>query len=252
MESYATAQQVYVGGLVFARLSALLMLMPGVGDSTVPPRIRLSFAFLMTLMLLPVVAPNLPPVPAAMGTMVGGLLKEVIIGLMIGTILRIFLMALSTAGEIISIQTTLSFAQTAAPGIAPGSSTISTFLGLIGLTLIMSTGLHHLFLSAIVKSYTLFPFSRDLPVTDSAVLAVRTVADCFKLGVQLAAPLLVFSLVFNVAVGLVGRVMPQFQVFFVASPLMVILGLSILALSLGVIGTVWLSRYRNLLMVFGG
>lgn len=252
MESYATAQQVYVGGLVFARLSALLMLMPGVGDSAVPPRIRLSFAFLMTLMLLPVVAPNLPAVPAAMGTMVGGLLKEVLIGLMIGTILRIFLMALSTAGEIISIQTTLSFAQTTAPGIAPGSSTLSTFLGLIGLTLIMATGLHHLFLSAIVKSYTLFPFSRDLPVADSATLAVQTVADCFKLGVQLAAPVLVFSLVFNVAIGLVGRVMPQFQVFFVASPLMVIFGLSILALSLGVIGTVWLSRYRDLLMVFGG
>lgn len=252
MEAYATAQQVYVGGMIFARLSALVMLMPGIGDTTVPPRIRLAFAFLMTLMLLPVVAPNLPAVPAGMGTMVAGLLKEVLIGLMIGTILRIFLMALSTAGEIISIQTTLSFAQTAAPGIAPGSSTVSTFLGLIGLTLIMSTGLHHLFLSAIVKSYTLFPFTRDLPVADSATLAVQTVADCFKLGVQLAAPLLVFSLVFNVAVGLVGRVMPQFQVFFVASPLMVILGLSILALSLGVIGTVWLSRYRDLLMVFGG
>ena len=252
MESYATAQQVYVGGLIFARLSALVMLMPGVGDTTVPPRIRLAFAFLMTLMLLPVVVPVMPAVPAAMGTMIGGLLKEVLIGLMIGTILRIFLMALSTAGEVISIQTTLSFAQTAAPGIAPGSSTISTFLGLIGLTLIMSTGLHHLFLSAIVKSYTLFPFTRDLPVADSATLAVKTVADCFKLGVQLAAPLLVFSLVFNVAVGLVGRVMPQFQIFFVASPLMVIFGLSILSLGLGVIGTVWVSRYRDLLMIFGG
>ena len=252
MEHYATAQQVYVGGLVFARLSALVMLMPGIGDTTVPPRIRLAFAFLMTLMLIPVIAPNPPAVPAAMGVLVGGLFKEILIGLMIGTILRIFLMSLSTAGEIISIQTTLSFAQTAAPGIAPGSSTVSTFLGLIGLTLIMTTGLHHLFLSAIVKSYTLFPFTRALPVADSATLAVQTVADCFKLGVQLSAPLLVFSLVFNVAIGLVGRVMPQFQIFFVASPLMVIFGLSILALGLGVIGTVWMSRYRDLLMIFGG
>ncbi|MDO8378714.1 flagellar biosynthetic protein FliR [Phenylobacterium sp.] len=252
MESYATAQQVYVAGLIFSRLSSLVMLMPGIGDTTVPPRIRLAFAFVMSLMLMPVVAPHLPPVPNAVGGMVTGILKEVLIGLMIGSILRIFLMSLATAGEIISIQTTLSFAQTAAPGVAPGSSTVSTFLGLIGLVLIMVTDLHHLFLAAIVKSYTLFPFTRDLPVADSATLAVQTVAGCFKLGVQLSAPVLVFSLVFNIATGLVGRVMPQFQVFFVASPLMVLFGLSIVALSLGVIGTVWMSRYRELLMIFGG
>ncbi len=252
MESYATAQQVYVAGLIFSRLSALVMLMPGIGDTSVPPRIRLAFALLMSLMLLPVVSPTMPAVPAAMGAMVGGILKEVMIGLMIGSILRIFLMSLATAGEIISIQTTLSFAQTAAPGVAPGSSTVGTFLGLIGLLLIMTTDLHHLFLSAIVKSYTLFPFTRDLPVADSATLAVQTVANCFKLGVQLSAPVLVFSLVFNIATGLIGRVMPQFQVFFVATPLIIVFGLSILALSLGVIGTIWTSRYRDLLMIFGG
>ena len=116
MESYATAQQVFAGSLIFARLAALVMLMPGVGDTTVPPRIRLAFAFVMTLMLLPVVAPTLPPMPAGVSGMATGILKEVMIGLMIGSILRIFLMSLATAGEIISLQTTLSFAQTAAPG----------------------------------------------------------------------------------------------------------------------------------------
>ena len=61
---------------------------------------------------------------------------------------------------------------------------------------------------------------------------------------------LAFSLIFNVATGLVGRVMPQFQIFFVASPLMILLGLSIFALSLGVIGTVWTDHYRDLMAVF--
>jgi flagellar biosynthetic protein FliR len=59
-----------------------------------------------------------------------------------------------------------------------------------------------------------------------------------------------FSVIFNVATGLVGRVMPQFQIFFVASPLMVLLALSIFALSLGVIGMVWIDHYRDLLAVF--
>ena len=67
---------------------------------------------------------------------------------------------------------------------------------------------------------------------------------------QLAAPIIVFSLVFNIATGLVGRVMPQFQVFFVATPLSVMLGMSILAISIGLIGMVWVSRYRDLLAIF--
>ncbi|MFY8209405.1 MAG: flagellar biosynthetic protein FliR, partial [Caulobacter sp.] len=107
-----------------------------------------------------------------------------------------------------------------------------------------------LFIGAIVKSYTIFPFTRAVPVNDAAALAVQTVAQSFSLGVQLAAPVIVFSLVFNLATGLVGRVMPAFQIFFVASPLSVILGLSLLALSLGGIAMVWTDRYRELLDIF--
>jgi len=70
------------------------------------------------------------------------------------------------------------------------------------------------------------------------------------LGVQLAGPVLVFALVFNIATGLIGRVMPQFQVFFAAAPLSVILGLSVFALSLGVLGTVFIDRYRRLAEIF--
>jgi flagellar biosynthetic protein FliR len=69
-------------------------------------------------------------------------------------------------------------------------------------------------------------------------------AETFALGIQLSAPVMVFSLVFNVATGFIGRAMPQFQVFFVASPLTVLLGLSLFALSLGAFGLVWIDRYR--------
>jgi flagellar biosynthetic protein FliR len=72
------------------------------------------------------------------------------------------------------------------------------------------------------------------------------------LGVQLSAPLLVFALIFNIASGLIGRVMPQFQVFFAAAPLSIILGLSVFALSLGVLGTVFIDRYRALAQLFAG
>lgn len=249
MEAYATAAQVYAAGLVFSRIGAMVMLVPGLGDASVPPRIRLAFALLMSILMTPLVAHNVV-VPATLGESAGALIRETLIGLMMGSILRLFLTSLSTAGEVISIQTTLGFAQTANPAQAAPSTTISTFLALMGTVLIMSTGLHHLFLAAMFNSYKLFPFGHSLMVGDAATLAVQTVAGSFALGIQLAAPVIVFSIVFNIAAGLVGRAMPQFQIFFVATPLSVMLGLSVFALSLGVIGMVWTSRFRELLEVF--
>jgi flagellar biosynthetic protein FliR len=250
LDSFATVLQVYAGGLVFARIGAMVMLMPGIGENVVPPRIRLSFAVLMALLLAPLVSKSIVTVPSSVGAMSGAVLHEVLVGLMIGAVLKLFVSSLTTAGEIISLQTTLSFAQTTNPAGAQTSTAVATFLSMLGLTLIMVTDLHHLFIGAMVKSYDLFPFSRPVPVGDAAELAVRTVADSFKLGLQLSAPVLVFSIVFNLATGLVGRVMPSFQIFFVTSPLSVILGLSLLGLSLGGIAMVWTDHYRDLLAVF--
>lgn len=250
MGDYATVDQAWAAALIFLRLGALVMLIPGVGEQVVPPRIRLAFAFLFTLAVYPVLAPGLPSVPATVGAMAGLAIKELLIGLMIGAILRLFLASLTTAGEIISLQSTLGFSQTANPGQAQPTTSLATFLSVMGVVLIMATDLHHLFLAAVVRSYDVFPLTRDVPVGDAAQLAVQTVARSFALGLQLSAPVLVFALVVNVATGLIGRVMPQFQIFFVASPILVIGALSIFALGLGVLGMVWLDRYRDLLAVF--
>jgi flagellar biosynthetic protein FliR len=252
MESYATAQQVFAAGLVFARLGAIVMLIPGIGETFIPPRIRLSFALALSLMLFPIIAGKAPPLPADASGLAFAVIKEALIGLMIGAILRLFMSSLAAAGEIVSLQTSLSFAQTANPMQAQPSTTIGTFLGMIGIVLIFATDLHHLFVAAIVHSFELFPFTRDVPVNDAGQLAIQTVGRSFALGLQLAAPVVVFSLIFNIATGLVGRIMPQFQVFFVATPLGLLLGLSVFALSLGVIGMVWTDRYRELIGTFAG
>jgi len=250
MEHYATAQQVFAAGLLFARLGAIIMLMPAIGETFVPIRIRLAFSLALALMLFPVISPNVPALPTAVSGVAGAIIKEVLIGLLIGAVLRFFMSSLAAAGEVVAIQTTLGFAQTANPTQAAPSTAIGAFLGLMGLVLIMTTNLQHLFIAAIVRSYAIFPFSRPVPLSDANTLAVQTVAKSFALGLQLAAPVVAFALIFNVATGLVGRVMPQFQIFFVASPLMVLMGLSIFALSLGAIGMVWIDHYRDLLAFF--
>lgn len=252
MDPYATSDQVWQGALIFARIGAVLLMLPGVGESYVPPRIRLSLALVVSLCLWPVIAGALPALPATLGGMAGWIIREVVVGLMIGALLRAFTSALSTAGEIVSLQTTLSFSQTANPLQAQPGTTIAAFLMLLGTTLIFATNTHHLFIAGLVGSYELIAPVRPLVMGDFATLAVKTIGDAFLLGVQLSAPVLVFALIFNLASGLVGRVMPQFQVFFAAAPLSIILGLSVFALSLGVLGTVFIDRYRAVANVFVG
>jgi len=252
VEAWATSDQIWQGALIFARIGAVLLMLPGVGESYVPPRIRLSLALVVSLALWPVVAGGLPALPESLGSMVGWIIREVIVGLMIGALLRSFLTALSTAGEIVSLQTTLGFAQTANPLQAQPGTTISAFLMLLGTTLIFATNTHHLFIAGLVGSYELIAPARPLVTGDFTSMAVKTLGDSFMLGVQLSAPVLVFALIFNLASGLVGRVMPSFQIFFAAAPLSVILGLSVFALSLGVLGTVFIDRYRALAQVFAG
>jgi len=250
MEPWATADQVWAGGLIFARTASILMLIPGVGEAYVPPRIRLSLALVLSLALWPVVAGTLPALPSTVGGMAGWVIREAVVGLMIGLLLRMFMAALSTAGEVVSLQTTLSFAQTANPLQAQPGTTIAAFLTLLGVTLLFATNTHHLFIAGIVGSYQLMAPAKPLMLNDFAAVAVRTMGEAFLLGVQLSAPVLVFALIFNLASGLVARVMPQFQIFFAAAPLSVILGLSVFALSLGVLGTVFIDRYRRLAEYF--
>jgi flagellar biosynthesis protein FliR len=252
VEPYASADQVWAGALIFARIGAVLMMIPGIGESYVPPRIRLSLALVITLALWPVVVGSLPALPESLGATVGWIVREVIVGLMIGALLRSFMAALATAGELVSLQTTLSFAQTANPLQAQPGTTVAAFLSLLGVTLLFATDTHHLFIGGLVGSYRLIAPAQPLMTGDFATLAIRTLGDSFALGVQLAAPVIVFSLIFNLASGVVGRVMPQFQIFFAAAPLSVLLGLSVFALSLGVLGTVFIDRYRALASVFAG
>lgn len=250
MNAFAAADEVWAAALIFARLGAVLLLLPGIGESYVPPRIRLSLALVMTLALWPVVTAYLPPLPNSLGATVGWVLREVIVGLAIGAVLRAFMTALATAGEVISLQTTLSFAQTANPLQAQPGSTLAAFLTVMGVTLIFATNTHHLFIAGLVGSWRLISPVQPLVASDFTTLAIRTLSDSFLLGVQLAAPILVFSLILNLGSGLIGRIMPQFQVFFATAPLSILGGLAVFALSLGTLGTVFIDRYRSLAQVF--
>jgi len=97
----------------------------------------------------------------------------------------------------------------------------------------MGMGLHHLWIGAIVHSYTMFPVGGLPPAADFAQLAILTTARSMSLAIALSAPLLIYGIVFNMALGLSTRLAPAIQVFFLMQPLNLLLGLALFASLLG-------------------
>jgi flagellar biosynthetic protein FliR len=229
--------EVFAFLLTFARVGAMVMLMPAIGEMAVPVRVRLGLALAVSFVMVPLAAPMpiIPDQPFAMATLVGG---EVLVGLMIGMTARIVMSALQVAGSTIAMQTGLGFVQAIDPTFGVQGAIIGTFLSLLAVTVIFATGLHVLLFDAIVRSYSVFVPGAAIPLADISALVLETIAASFALGVQLSAPFLVFGLVFNLGAGVLSKLMPQLQIFFVAMPASIILGLALLMLGCGAL-TMW-------------
>jgi flagellar biosynthetic protein FliR len=141
--------------------------------------------------------------------------------------------ALQTAGTIVSQQLGLSFAMTVDPSFGGQEAAMGNFLNLLGLTLIFTTDLHHLALAAIRDSYTMLPPVGVPESGDVARLAIGALARGFALAVQISAPFIVFAVLFNLGLGVLSRLMPQMQVFFIGLPVTIIVGMLVLVAVLG-------------------
>src|SRR4051794_36087665 len=108
MSPFGLPVEIYHAALIFLRVGSLVMLLPAISDTAVPPRIRLGFALLLSLCLGAIANPYLPPMPQTVGEMGGQVFKELFIGLGLGALLNMMMNALAVAGEIMSIQTTLA------------------------------------------------------------------------------------------------------------------------------------------------
>ena len=233
--------------LIFARVGTLLMLLPALGEQSIPARMRLSFALVFTFVLYPLVAPALPPIPETFAGLAATLGHELAVGFILGGLLRLMLSAAQVAGAVIAYQMGLSMAQTADPtqnGVQ--GAIVGNFLAFLGVALIFATDLHHMLLAGVYQSYTLFPPDAPLMLGDAADMATRIVAQAFVVGVQMAAPLLVFGLVFYLGLGVMGRLMPQIQVFFMAMPANIIIGLILFAMLVGAMMTWYLAHFEDL------
>lgn len=216
--------------LIFARVGAMLMLMPALGESMIPARLRLGFALMLSLVFLPLMVDYLPSGEFELFGALGLMFHELAVGLILGGIGRLIVSATQVAGATIAFQMGLSMAQTADP-TASGvqGAIVGNFLTIVALALVFALDLHHLVLAAIHDSYMIFPPDMPLMLDDAMRMALDTVSSAFTIGVQMAAPFIVFGLVFYLGLGLLARLMPQLQVFFIAMPANIAVGLILFA-----------------------
>ncbi|MBX9726053.1 MAG: flagellar biosynthetic protein FliR [Rickettsiales bacterium] len=237
---------------IFCRVGTALMVMPGFGDSYVSPRIRLLFGLAMSVLLTPLLVDKMPALPSstlALGILIIG---EVIIGFFIGFIGRTILSVLHVAGTIIAFQSSLAVSSIFDPVTGAQTAVLSNFMTVVAMTIIFALNLHHLMLAAVVESYTLFTPGEYAVTEDVFRYYLRLMADCFALGVMLAAPHIVFSFAFYLMGGLMTRLMPNFQVFYVAMSPQIVLAFLLMFAILMVVMEVFVEFTEDRLGAFAG
>jgi flagellar biosynthetic protein FliR len=220
--------------LAFARVGSMVMLLPGFGETNIPTRIKLSTALLLTLIILPLHRSAYHIDMTSLTPMLVLMVQEIAVGIVLGATARVTLSALAVAGSVIAQQLGLGFVTSVDPTQGQQGALIGNFLTLLGLTLLFATDMHHLVIAALADSYRIFTPGELMPSGDIASLAVKAFSAAFRIGIQLSSPFIVFGLVFNVGLGLLARMMPQMQVYFVGVPLSILMGFLIMV---GVLAT---------------
>lgn len=236
--------------LTFVRLGTAIMIMPGVGDSFVSARIRLHIGVALAFALFPLAMPYIPsPVPStfALFTLI---MMEFVIGLFIGTIARVLMSALDTAGMAISISSGLGNAQVFNPSLAAQGSLVGALLSVTGVVVLFQTNMHHLLFMGIMESYELFPLG-SIPDTGSmADLMARMVSTSFAIGIKIAAPFLVLTLLIYVGMGVLSRLMPQVQVFILALPMQILVSIVLMMIVFSAMMMYWIAQFEQGMVFF--
>ncbi len=232
--------------VVFARAGTALMFMPGFGEVYVPARLRLVVALALALLLTPVVASTLPGLPASTLRLAAILFGEITVGAFLGLVGRIISSAVHTTGTVLAFQTGLANALGYDPVAAEQSAVTAMFLSTAGVLVVFLGDLHHLMLRALADSYNVFIPGVMPPMGDFAKVITRLVGDTFVLGVQLASPFIAVGLVFYLGVGVLARLMPQVQIFFIAMPVQIFLGFTVLAATIAAILGWFANRFPDL------
>jgi flagellar biosynthetic protein FliR len=222
--------------LVFLRVGTTMSLMPAFGETVVPQRIRLVLALGFTAVVLPV---TLTPQTTPPGLFAAG--TEVMVGLMLGIGLRLFILALQTTAIIAA--NAMSLAQLFG-GVGPEPQpAFANLLTMAGLALALMMGLHIKIASLFILSYQVLPAGAPISQADISQWGIAQISACFALAFALSAPFVLASVVYNLALGVINRAMPQLMVTMVGAPLLTGGALMLMILTLPLMLSIWLEAF---------
>ncbi|MFY0682089.1 MAG: flagellar biosynthetic protein FliR [Thalassovita sp.] len=235
-------EALWEGFTVFLRIGAIVALLPGVGERSVPVRIKLALAVVFTAVTAPVLQIPPPEGPLRFAIYIA---TEPLIGVALGLTVRLFIMALQTAGSIAAQSTSLS--QILGHSGAEPMPAIGHLLVVAGLCLAMISDLHIRVIQLMIASYDLWPVGQFPDPLGLSTWGIHNIAQSFALAFTVAAPFVVISLLYNIALGAINRAMPQLMVAFVGAPLITFGGLALLLLLAPMMLTVWNTQLSQFL-----
>lgn len=227
--------QIFAALLIFTRIGSGIMLMPGLGEGSVSIRARLLLALSIAVLMTPILMefmPKVPESPLLLGVLLTG---EIFIGAMIGTVARFIISSLHIAGTIISTQSSLAMATQFDPTQATQGSLIGNFMSITAVVVMFAVDLHLVMLRGLSDSYTLFMPGDFPPVEDFTAYLTMLLSNVFEIAFQLSAPIVVIGLLLYYAGGVLSRLMPSVQVFFIIMPLQIFISLVVLMVAFGAI-----------------
>lgn len=217
---------------LFLRISAILIMIPVIGERTVPLRVKGGIAILLSLMLLPAVDARLPPLhsgsEAVILLLVIAMCSEVLIGVVIGFAAKIIFSGIQFAGQMIGIQVGFSIANVLDPISNTQVSVISELQYMVALLIYLAVDAHHIFILAIADSYRFVsPFAYHFSGSLMQHILLFS-KELFVMAIKISAPVMAVLFFTNVALGVVARTVPQINIFIVGFPLQIAVGLTIL------------------------
>lgn len=231
--------------LVLARVGAAVMLLPGLGEADMPAVVRAGVAVAFCALLLPGLLPLMPPAPSDAGRLAGLVGAEVLSGLWLGWLARLVALALPLAGQVVSYMIGLASVLQTDPMLGAQTTALGRLFSLAAPALLLASGLYAVPVAALAASYDAIRPGAVLAGGDAAASVAGALAASFALAFQLASPFVLSSLVWQVAVGLVARLVPRLQIYFAALPGQLLMGLALLGALSGAILAAWEAGVRD-------
>ena len=243
------APYVVLIGALFTRISALAFLAPGIGERSVPARVRLAIAFAITLVLAPMVLANAPEAPSLPSGLVTLYAAEALSGLLLGFGLRMMVFLLEIAGAIAAQHISLSQLFGANVGFDP-SSPFSAILVTAALALAAAAGVHFHIVNALAQSYEILPFGMFPGAEATGMWSTQRLGEVMFKALALASPFVILGFIYSLSLAAASRAMPQLMAAFVGAPAITLAGLALFAITAPILLFEWLDGLERVLADF--